>query len=61
MGKLVPRKVQRGIIYKQCSKCKQYKPSTEFYPDRTRTPDFLQSYCKECMHQYKTKRKLQSE
>ena len=60
MSGLIPRKVKRGIVYKRCSKCKHYLPSTEFYPDRDRTPDYLQSYCKNCMHQYNTKRKLQS-
>ena len=52
MSNFIPRKVKRGIIYKRCSKCKRYKPTTDFYPDRNRTPDYLQNYCKQCTKDY---------
>lgn len=48
MSKLIPRKVIRGVIYKRCGRCLEYKPTSDFHPHRTRKPDFLQSYCKEC-------------
>lgn len=32
---------------KQCSRCKESKPRTEFYPDRREGRDLL-SHCKEC-------------
>ena len=59
MGRpMIPRKVIRGVIYKKCSLCEQYKPTTEFWPCRTRT-DHLQNYCKDCKLQYQqTYRKL---
>ena len=63
MTQMVPRKVIRGVIYKQCGRCRKYKPTTDFHPHRTRKPDFLQSYCKECEvennRKYKNKQKGQ--
>ena len=63
MAKLIPRKVIRGIVYKQCGKCHKYKPTTEFHPHRRAKPDYLQSYCKECElinnRKYKQKKKGQ--
>lgn len=52
MPKRIPRKVIRGIIYKQCSKCRKYKPTSEFHPHRHCQSDELQYYCKQCKHDY---------
>jgi len=41
---------------KRCSKCKQFKPLSEFYKDRS-TKDGLARWCKECKRQYSKKRK----
>jgi hypothetical protein len=36
---------------KRCSKCKEEKPSSEFY--RNKVWDCLQSYCKKCEKEHK--------
>lgn len=40
---------------KQCPKCKQIKPVTEFNC-RTDAIDGKQSYCRECQHKYPVER-----
>ena len=47
MPKHIDRKVIRGIIHKYCSRCKEYRPESEFNRS-TKHPDRLQGYCKEC-------------
>lgn len=37
---------------KRCSKCKQWKPISEFHK-RTASKDGLQSWCKQCKHTYR--------
>lgn len=46
------RKVIKGIIYKRCSRCKEYKPLTAFYPDRENIFDGRQRYCISCIKEY---------
>ena len=41
---------------KQCPKCKQIKPVTEFNR-RTDAIDGKQSYCRDCQHKYPVERK----
>jgi len=39
------------IMYKSCSKCKESKPISEFYKDRSRS-DGVQYVCKDCNRAY---------
>lgn len=60
MAKIIPRKVIRGIIYKQCGRCREYLPTTEFHPYRGSSYDHLQGYCKKCertaLKEYRSKK-----
>lgn len=40
-------KIINGITYKRCSKCKEWKPITEFCKHKSHK-DGLQDYCKDC-------------
>lgn len=51
MGKIVDRKVIRGIIYKRCSCCNKYYPESEFN-QCAEHHDKLQCYCKQCNKDY---------
>ena len=51
MAKRIDRKVIRGIIYKQCSRCREYHPESEFNR-RHDTSDHLQCYCRVCNAEY---------
>ena len=43
---------------KQCRKCKQFKPHSDFYKNRS-SKDGLASWCKQCMKEYSKKRAAQ--
>ena len=43
---------------KQCRKCKQFKPHSEFYKNRS-SKDGLASWCKQCKKEYSKKRAAQ--
>ena len=47
MAKYIARKVIRGVIYKRCAYCGDYKPESEF-DLRNDTADKIQYYCQEC-------------
>ena len=47
MAKHIARKVIRGVIYKRCAYCGDYKPESEFNL-RNDTADKIQYYCREC-------------
>lgn len=51
MPRRIDRKVLRGIIHKQCSCCRRYRPESEFNKDAD-APDRLQRYCKKCNMEY---------
>jgi len=51
MAKYVPRKVIRGVIYKKCSCCGDYKPESEFSL-KNASPDKIQYYCQTCNRAY---------
>ena len=51
MAKHIARKVIRGVIYKRCACCGDYKPESEFNL-RNDTADKLQYYCQECNKAY---------
>ena len=51
MAKYIARKVWRGIIYKRCARCGEYKPESEFNL-RNSSPDKIQYYCKTCNKKY---------
>lgn len=45
------RYVKKGIIYKECSNCRQILPESEFNLKEA-APDKLQCYCKSCNKAY---------
>ena len=47
MAKYIERKVIRGVIYKRCACCGDYKPESEFNL-RNDTSDKIQYYCRAC-------------
>ena len=47
MAKHIARKVIRGVIYKRCAYCGDYKPESEFNL-RNDTADKIQYSCQEC-------------
>ena len=51
MAKHIVRKVMRGVIYKRCACCGDYKPESEFNL-RNDTADKIQYYCRECNKKY---------
>ena len=51
MAKYIARKVIRGVIYKRCACCGDYKPESEFNL-RNDTVDKVQYYCRECNKAY---------
>ena len=51
MAKHIARKVIRGVIYKRCACCGDYKPESEFNL-RNDTTDNIQYYCRECNKTY---------
>ena len=51
MARHIARKVIRGIIYKRCAYCGDYKPESEFNL-RNDTADKIQYYCRECNKTY---------
>lgn len=51
MAKQINHKVIRGVIYKRCACCANYKPESEFNL-RNDTVDKLQYYCRECNKGY---------
>lgn len=51
MAKYIERKVIRGVIYKRCACCGDYKPESEFNL-RNDTVDKIQYYCRACNKSY---------
>ena len=51
MAKYIERKVIRGVIYKRCACCGDYKPESEFNL-RNDTSDKIQYYCRACNKSY---------
>ena len=51
MAKHIARKVIRGIIYKRCACCGDYKPESE-YNLKNASPDKIQYYCRACNKSY---------
>lgn len=51
MAKYIARKVIRGVIYKRCACCGDYKPESEFNL-RNDAVDKIQYYCRECNKTY---------
>ena len=51
MAKHIARKVIRGVIYKRCACCGDYKPESEFNL-RNGAVDKIQYYCRECNKAY---------
>lgn len=51
MAKHIARKVIRGVIYKRCAYCGDYKPESEFNL-RNDATDKTQYYCRECNKTY---------
>ena len=51
MAKHIARKVIRGVIYKKCAYCGDYKPESEFNL-RNDAADKIQYYCQECNKAY---------
>lgn len=51
MAKYIERKVIRGVIYKRCACCGDYKPESEFNL-RNDTVDKIQYYCRTCNKSY---------
>lgn len=47
--KKIPLKTENGTLYRQCTKCKEWSPSTnEFFVANGRSPDGLSCLCKKC-------------
>ena len=51
MAKHIARKVMRGVIYKRCACCGDYKPESE-YNLKNASPDKIQYYCRACNKSY---------
>ena len=51
MAKHIARKVIRGVIYKRCACCGDYKPESE-YNLKNASPDKIQYYCRACNKSY---------
>ena len=51
MAKYIVRKVIRGVIYKRCAYCGDYKPESE-YNLKNASPDKIQYYCRACNKSY---------
>ena len=51
MAKYIERKVIRGVIYKKCACCGDYKPESEFNL-RNDATDKIQYYCRACNKSY---------
>ena len=51
MAKHIVRKVMRGVIYKRCACCGDYKPESE-YNLKNASPDKIQYYCRACNKSY---------
>ena len=51
MAKYIERKIIRGVIYKRCACCGDYKPESE-YNLKNASPDKIQYYCRACNKSY---------